>query len=61
MTEQRGFSDEPYELLQFTRKWNISKDLARRILELHGPSRVNCDAAAVKLKTAQKTRRGGYP
>jgi hypothetical protein len=51
----------PYNVTEFSKKWNILAAQAQIILEKNGPRRASCDAAAVRLKNSLKRKRGhGY-
>ena len=41
-----GSEDEPYDTASFARKHGLPKDLAKTMLEVNGPARRACDAAA---------------
>jgi hypothetical protein len=47
---QRVSAEEGYEVAHFANKHGITLDEARDIIQRHGPSRAQSDAAAEKLK-----------
>ena len=49
---------ESYEVAYFAKKWGLSADDARSIIEAHGPSRKACDAAAAALNGASDIEAG---